>query len=189
MTGCWIQNYWSRGGGRGGGLLIVNQSSVIKKLVTSCERAGSHIPSSTHISIFHFHQHVEVEQAGPVIYQSFHISRAIVPTPSSCHNHLNAWQKVHRSNDLHPSRGRSMRHKWLRASLVFQQGCGFPLDRTLISNELSDIKSNVKVCVKQTKLTGGAENLKREEPLRARNFGEYIRSWTESCSFSSTQPM
>lgn len=39
------------------------------------------------------------------------------------------------------------------------------------------------------KLTGGAENLKSEEPLKARNFGEYIRSWTESCSFSSTQPM
>lgn len=26
------------------------------------------------------------------------------------------------------------------------------------------------------RLTGGAENLKSEDPLRARNFGEYIRS-------------
>lgn len=42
---------------------------------------------------------------------------------------------------------------------------------------------------KKIQLTGGAENLKSEEPLKARNFGEYIRSWTESCSFSSTQPM
>ena len=41
----------------------------------------------------------------------------------------------------------------------------------------------------RTDLTGGAENLKSEDPLKARNFGVYIRSWTESSSFSSTQPM
>ena len=41
----------------------------------------------------------------------------------------------------------------------------------------------------RTDLTGGAENLKSEDPLKARNLGVYIRSWTESSSFSSTQPM
>lgn len=29
---------------------------------------------------------------------------------------------------------------------------------------------------RRRQLTGGAENLKSEDPLRARNFGEYIRS-------------
>jgi len=38
-------------------------------------------------------------------------------------------------------------------------------------------------------LTGGAINLYREHPLSARNFGVYIRSWRESCSRSSVQPM
>lgn len=38
-------------------------------------------------------------------------------------------------------------------------------------------------------LTGGAKNLYRDDPLRARNFGVYIRSWRESCSRSSVQPM
>lgn len=71
----------------------------------------------------------------------------------------------------------------------FQQGSIFSLNNTLTSNEkppveLNNINSNTEVWwvedvgVRQikTKLTGGAENLKSEEPLKARNFGEYIRS-------------
>lgn len=167
---------------------------MIKKLDTSCEQAGSYIPPSTHISIFHLYQHVEDGRAISVIYQSFHISSTI-DSSSSCHNHLNGWQNVNRFNDHHQSGGRSMQHKWLWAGLVFSRS--FSLNNTLTSNEkspveLSDINSNTKVWwlyKNKWRLTGGAENLKREEPLKARNFGEYIRSWTESCSFSSTQPM
>lgn len=127
--------------------LIGNLSSVIKKLVTSCEQAGSYIPPSTHISIFHLYQHVEVGRAISVIYQSFHISGTI-DSSSSCHNHLNGWQNVNRFNDLHQSRGRSMQHKWLWAGLVFSRS--FSLNNTLTSNEkspveLSDINSNTKV--------------------------------------------
>lgn len=52
-------------------------SSVMKKLVTSSEHAGCSIPPSTHISIFHLYQHIRVEQAIPVFYQSFPISSTI----------------------------------------------------------------------------------------------------------------
>lgn len=77
----------------------------------------------------------------------------------------------------------------MTVSLFSQQGSIFSLNNTLTSNEkppveLNNINSNTEVWwvedvgVRQikTKLTGGAENLKSEEPLKARNFGEYIRS-------------
>lgn len=73
---------------------------------------------------------------------------------------------------------------------LFPAGRHFLPEHTLISNENSPVESrkinsNTKVSGfkekmaqnnKKIKLTGGAENLKSEEPLKARNFGEYIRS-------------
>lgn len=41
------------------------------------EQAGFYIPASTHISIFHLYQYMQVEQAISVIYQSFPISSTI----------------------------------------------------------------------------------------------------------------
>lgn len=143
--------------------------------------------------------------------RQFQLSINLFPSPvpstayPSCHNHLSRWQNVNRFNDHHQSgRDQCSTNDYEQTDSLFPAGRHFISEHTLTSNEKSPVESgkinkNTQVLgfkeengAKQTKknyLTGGAENLKSEEPLKARNFGEYIRSWTESCSFSSTQPM
>lgn len=165
---------------------ITSRGGNIPQTESSVTKSSS--APSTRISILRFIYLCELSSRFPVSINLF--SSAAYP---ACHNRLSGWWNVNRFNDDHRSRRGSMRqtHDGRAASYFSfsnRKTVSPPTIRPRTAGGLIEDAGESGLRA-EAELTGGAENLKREEPRRARNFGEYIRSWTESCSFSSTQPM